>query len=257
MDQIPNILACDVGNTTIRLACVNGDEIGPIKQLKIGDLSGLGDVLDQLWAHMPNPKTMVACSVNPTGLKALEAAAAEVPGRKVLVIGTDLPLPIEMDLPHPESVGADRICCAVAAYDQLGVACVVADFGTAITVDCVSGDGVFLGGAILPGIKMGAAGLAEKTAALPKVTPTNPDWVFGKDTAQAIIGGLVFGARGALRCLVESYATQLGHWPVVIATGGDAELVCADRNVSDMVQAIVPELTLRGAAIAYYRTLAK
>jgi len=255
MNDIPHILACDVGNTAIRLAHVHGDELGPVRRLTVGNLGALGDVISELWDSMPQPKKIVVSSVNPAALKALEAAAAQVPGREVLVIGRDLPLPIDTALPHPQNVGVDRLCAAVAAFDRLGVACIVADFGTAITIDCVNNEGVFLGGAILPGLRMGAEGLQSKTASLPLVEPVEPDWVFGKDTRQAIAGGLIFAARGALRYLVEAYATELGHWPLVIATGGDAELVCRDAETRGLIQAIVPDLVLRGAAMAYYRTL--
>jgi len=133
------------------------------------------------------------------------------------------------------------------AHFRLETACVVADFGTAITIDCVNDEGVFLGGAILPGLSMGAAALAAGTERLPEVAPAAPDWVFGRDTREAIVGGLVYGARGALRELAEAYATALGRWPPVIATGGDAELVCKG---SEIVQAIVPDLCLMGVALA-------
>ena len=92
-------------------------------------------------------------------------------------------------------------------------------------------------------------------AQLPRVELGPVDWVFGKDTRQAILGGIVLGARGALRELVEAYATELGHWPIVILTGGDAKLICPDPNASSLVQAIVPELSLRGVAMSFYRML--
>jgi type III pantothenate kinase len=102
---------------------------------------------------------------------------------------------------------------------------------------------------------MQAEALNEHTAALPRVVPGEPEGVFGKDTEQALRMGLVGGARGALRGLVESYATELGHWPVVILTGGDAELVGGPLVEAGLVQAVVEDLTLRGVAMAYYRTL--
>jgi type III pantothenate kinase len=135
------------------------------------------------------------------------------------------------------------------------VACVVGNFGTAITIDCVSDEGVFLGGAILPGLSMGSAALHGGTGQLPPVELAAPDWVFGANTRQAIVGGLIYGARGALRELTEAYATKLGRWPIVIITGGDAALICPDPSGSELVQAIVPDLVLRGVAIAYYKTL--
>lgn len=255
--KIPSVLAVDVGNSAIHFAHVQGDAVTPVQTRRIGDLAGLGAALMELWKQVPAPRKIVAASVNPTGLKALEAAAAENLSDAVLVIGRDLPLPIDTKLEHPEQVGVDRLCAAAAAFDRLGVACVVGDFGTAITIDCVSDEGVFLGGAILPGLGLGAASLKSGTAQLPQVELVQPDWVYGQDTRQAIVGGLVFGARGALRELVESYATQLGSWPLVILTGGDAELICPDPNESGLVQAIVPDLVIRGVAAAYYRTLVK
>ena len=255
MEQIPSVLACDVGNTTVRFARVKGEDVEMLGSMRIGDLSGLGEALAGVWEEMPAPRKLVAASVNPPALKALEAAAAEAIEQETLVIGRDLPLPIDTDLSHPENVGVDRLCVAAAAFDQLGGACVVADFGTAITIDCVNDQGVFLGGAILPGLAMGAEVLQRNAALLPEVDLAEPDWVFGKDTRRAIVGGLVFGARGALRHLVEAYATEMGHWPLVIATGGDAKLVCGNASESEVVQAIVPDLCLRGIAMGYYRTL--
>jgi len=257
MDEIPSVLACDVGNSAIHFAAVRGQDVAQMHTAPIGELTDIGAMLAETWRQMPAPKRIAAGSVNPPALKALVAAAAENLGEEVLVIGRDLPMPIETDLQEPGAVGADRLCCAAAAFDHIGVACVVADFGTAITVDCVNDEGVFVGGAIMPGLEMAAASLAAGTALLPKVEPQEPSWVFGKDTHQAIVGGLVFGARGALRGLVEAYATQLGHWPVVIVTGGHARLVCGDPNGSELIQARVDDLAIRGVAIAYYKSLAE
>jgi type III pantothenate kinase len=255
--EIPNVLACDVGNHSVHFAHVCGDDAGDVRTMPVGRLAGLGAALAELWDEIPQPRKLVACSVNPAALKALEAAADERLGQAVLVVGRDLPLPMPTELTSPQSVGTDRLCAAVAAYDRLGTACVVADFGTAITIDCVSPEGVFLGGAILPGLNMQAAALHEKTAQLPQVQLQPVDWVFGRDTTQAIVGGILAAASGALRELVESYATALGQWPTVIATGGDAELVRSRSGEGEIIQAVVPDLTIRGAALAYYNSLLK
>lgn len=260
-EQVPSVLACDVGNTAIRIAHVKGNTVAGMKRFRVGELGELGVALADLWDSMPLPKHMVACSVNPSALKALEAAAgenihaADGRGEPVLVIGRDLPLPMDVQVTSPSAVGVDRVCAATAAFDRLGVACVVADFGTAVTVDVVNPEGEFMGGAIMPGLGLSAAALHDRTAQLPLVELVEPHWTIGRDTKQAIVGGLVFGARGALRELVERYATELGHWPVVIATGSDAELVVGNVSENELVQAIVPDLVLRGIAAAYYRSL--
>ncbi len=253
--DIPNVLACDVGNCAVHFAHVHGDDVTEMQVIPVGQFSRLSPALSELWNTIPEPRRVVAVSVNPSALKALEAAASECIGQPVLVVGRDLPLPMSTDLPNPQTIGTDRMCAAVAAYDRIGAACVVADFGTAITVDCVNAEGVFLGGAILPGLSMSVDGLHDKTAQLPRVRMRAASWVFGKDTSQAIISGILAAARGALRELTEAYATELGQWPTVIVTGGDAKLVCNRLGSGEIIQAIVPDLTIRGAALAYYNSL--
>ncbi len=256
-DSIPSVLACDVGNTNIRLAAVAGEDVSDMRVVPADSPAELANALSDLWESMSDPRRVAAASVDPAALAVLEAAVDGAIDQHVLLVGRELALPIAADLPAPESVGADRLCAAVAAYDRLGGACVVADFGTAITIDCVSDAGVFLGGAILPGVSMAADSLAEYTAQLPRVTPAAPGDVFGKSTVEAIRNGLIALARGALRDRVEAYAAELGHWPLVVCTGGDAELIVGDLEHSELVQAIVADLTLRGIAIAYYKSLVK
>lgn len=257
LDSIPSVLACDVGNTNIRMATVCGEDVSDVRVVPADQPNALAKAAADLWKDLADPRYVAAASVNPAALATFEAAVDDAIGQKVLLVGRDLPLPIATDLPSPESIGADRLCAAVAAYDRLGDACIIADFGTAITIDCVSDDGAFLGGAILPGVFLAAASLAEHTAKLPQVTPAQPENVFGKNTIEAIQNGLIASARGALRDRVEAYAGELGHWPLVICTGGDAELIVGDVEHNELVQAVVEDLTLRGIAIAYYKSLTK
>lgn len=241
------VLAIDVGNSRVSMACVSNENVSQVLRFGPADPAA-GDAMEEICTRQPTPQCIVACSVNSANLDIVAAAARDRLDRELLVVGQDLPLPIQTDLPQPQRVGTDRLCAAAMAYHRLRQACVVADFGTAVTIDCVSQEGVFLGGAILPGLGMGADALARGTAALPRVALARPDWVFGKDTAQAIVGGLVYGARGALRELAEAYATALGSWPQLILTGGDAELV---GKGCDFVDSIVPDLALMGVALAY------
>ena len=241
------VLAIDVGNSRVSLGWAPDEEVRDVQRVAAADLAdAIGDALQGLWAKMPSPGVVVASSVNSATSDMISRAAADRLGRDLLLIGRDVPLPIETALDEPQHVGTDRLCAAAMAYHRVGQACVVADFGTAVTIDCVDGEGVFLGGAILPGLNTGAEALARSTA-LPKVALRRPDWVFGRDTPQAIIGGLIYGARGALREMVELYATELKLWPQLILTGGDAELVA---DGCDFVDAVVADLTLMGVALA-------
>jgi len=147
----------------------------------------------------------------------------------------------------------DRVCAAAAAYDKIQQACAVVDFGTAVTVDLVDDEGTFIGGAILPGLKLQLRALHEHTAQLPTVDPAFPELPYGRDTIEAMQTGVCRGMAGAVRGLVEGYATHLNRWPQVIATGGDAALMAP---YCDFLDNVVSDLTLRGAGLAYTKYLA-
>jgi len=181
----------------------------------------------------------------------VKSAVQSVTGGRALVIGDVIPLPMATDLIDASTVGCDRVVSAAMAYERMNRAVVVADFGTAITIDCVGEEGVFLGGAILPGLAASAKAMHQTTAALPLITdPKLGEKPWGRTTDEAISTGLLATATGALRDLVERYATELGVWPEVIATGGDAERIVAH---CDFIHAVVPDLLLMGIELAYER----
>jgi len=127
-------------------------------------------------------------------------------------------------------------------------AVVVADFGTATTIDCVNRQGIFLGGVIMPGMKLSAMSLHEHTFALPEVEIQVPEENYGTNTVSAIQNGIYYGALGALRELVERYATQLGYWPQVVVTGGFSKMIA---EKCDFIDSVVPDLCLFGLFQAY------
>jgi type III pantothenate kinase len=135
-----------------------------------------------------------------------------------------------------------------AAYEQMAKACVVVDAGTAVTVDCCNDTGDFLGGAIAPGARTMLQSLHEKTARLPQVELAVPSGAFGKNTREAMLQGVYHGVRGMVRELVEQYATELGNWPDIIATGGDAQMLFEGW---ELIHAVSPDLTLYGIALAF------
>ena len=250
--RMANVLALDVGNTHVTVGAVRGEAVYVQRKVGVQSLDELPAVLQQVWDAMAKPRRVVACSVNAPVLERVKAAVQEALDEPVAVIGRDVPLPIVTALEEPEKVGTDRLCCAAAAYGRLQQACVIVDVGTAVTIDCVNDEGVFLGGSILPGLAMQAAALHEGTEQLPEVTIGEPEWVFGGNTEQAIVGGIVYGVRGAIRERVEAYANELNKWPLVICTGGDAGLIKLEEG---FVQATVQGLCLIGIARAFYQSL--
>lgn len=158
-------------------------------------------------------------------------------------------LPLAVDVEFPEKVGMDRLLAAVAANARREPerAAVVVDFGTAITVDFVDADGVFRGGAIMPGAEIAADALHTYTDALPRVTlsPQAEIPPVGKNTHQAIQAGLYWSAVGAIRELTAQITKNLARPPHLFLTGGAAELVA--RNLGDQTHwRHVPEMVLEG-----------
>ncbi len=172
-------------------------------------------------------------------------------GHPMLVVGPALKtgMPIRYDNPH--EVGADRLANAVAAYERIGDACVVVDFGTAITYDVVSAAGEYLGGIITPGAEISIDALYERAAKLPKVELREPRALIGKTTVDAIRSGIVHGFAGQVDGIVRRLRAELGQDTTVIATGGLAGvLVPFIRETIDDVDDL---LTLTGLRLIWER----
>jgi type III pantothenate kinase len=158
-------------------------------------------------------------------------------------------MPIRID--NPREVGADRLVNSVAAYDRLQRACVVVDFGTAITYDIVSDAGEYLGGIITPGAEISMEALYERAAKLPRVEMIEPRALIGKSTVEAIRSGIAFGFAGQLEGIVRRLRAEMGEDTPVIATGGLAGAVVPySRETVDLVD---PTLTLTGLRLIWER----
>ena len=189
-------------------------------------------------------------------------------------------LPIGINYPKPEQIGADRLANAVGAHALFGSPCIVLDFGTAVTFDVIAsaddrkevqapaGDGAsaqraggvqahvddnkgvqapsYQGGVIAPGLASMTEGLANRTALLPHITLQEPDFVIGKSTEQAMLAGAVYGYRGLVREILHNLHKEFSTKPLVVATGGDAPLITSGLNEIDH---LAPDLTLNGLRI--------
>lgn len=250
VQPVDALLVIDVGNSRVGVGVWDDDGLHDVRRVDARDEHAWRAVLAELWqstAHAPR-RAVVIGSVSPRTAAALAALVEDVCEVEPLRIRDDLPLPMPVEVENPQEVGIDRVCAAAAAFDRLQQACAIASFGTATTIDCVSSDGRFLGGAILPGLDLSCEVLHEGTAQLPRVQAERPNGPFGKNTQQAIVNGVVYGAVGALREIVERYATELGEWPQLVLTGGNAPLV---KGQADFVDSVVPDLCLMGIALAY------
>ncbi len=199
----------DIGNTRTRAALFDGKRVRPLNGRAV-----------ELWVGARVGRARAPCGT--------------------LLLGRDFPPLVRNRAVHPETVGADRLAQASAAWARAKGACVVVSMGTAITIDVVSREGGFLGGLIAPGLRTMARALHEFTAKLPEVEPVRKRSALGRHTREAIQCGISLAAEGLLRRALEEHRGKK-----VFGTGGDAPLF------RDLLDEVVPELCLEGIALSY------
>lgn len=187
-------------------------------------------------------------TVVPALRPALRSAARSLGAARTLEVGPGTRLGLRLAVRTPSEVGADRVLNALAARVRHGAPCVVVDFGTATTFDCVSRRGDYLGGAILPGPRLAAKALRLHTAKLPEVPVAPTRRVIGKDTVECIQAGLYWGYLGTIeRVLRMTLAEMRAPRAKVVLTGGLAPLF--SRHFPKAV--FEPDLTIQGLRLAF------
>jgi len=155
---------------------------------------------------------------------------------------------LQISYDNPRDVGADRIADAVAAINLYGKPVIIVDFGTATVFDAISKDGIYLGGAIAPGINVAAEALFLNTSQLRRVELVAPKSAIGQNTSTALQAGLVLGYAGLVTGLVERFKAELGEEAKVIGTGGLATVISKEADIFDDIN---QDLTLIGLHMIY------
>ncbi len=226
------LLVVDVGNTQTHLGTFDGEELvrhWRFATVRESTADELGATLRNLLAlrgmTFSDLTASIVSSTVPQLAPEWSGMAERYLNHPMPVVGPGVRtgMPIRMD--NPREVGADRLVNAVAAYERVGGACVVVDFGTAITYDCVSPDGEYLGGIISPGVEISMEALTVRAAKLPKIDLVPPRALIAKSTVEAIRVGVIYGFAAQVDGIVGRLLAELGPETRVIATGGLATAI--------------------------------
>jgi type III pantothenate kinase len=251
------LLAVDVGNTQTHLGAFDGEELvrdwrlGTVQSATADELAGtISRLLELDDLSFESLDGAIVSTVVPQLGPEYEHLTERYLGRACLLVGPTLKtgMPILVDNPH--ELGADRLVNAVAAYDKVHGACVVVDFGTALTFDPVSADGEYLGGIIAPGVEISMEALTNRAAALPKIDLAEPRALIGKTTIDAIRSGVVYGYAGQVDGIVRRLRAEMGADIETIATGGLAEHIVPFTEEIDETDDL---LTLTGLRLLHER----
>jgi type III pantothenate kinase len=244
-------LAIDIGNTATKFGIFDGETLLsksaiPTKKDYTNEqiLLAIGEGLD-----LPIERAL-ACSVVPEADEAIGILVAEKCGVETIFVNNELDLGLTVNYEPLTAVGTDRLVNCFAAAEKFGVPCIVCSFGTATTIDVITGNRKLIGGLIAPGMATMAKALYLNTSKLPDVMIEEPPSIIANNTIDSIRSGVFFGQIGMAEGLIERIFEALDERPTVVATGGFAETVEDNSSVIDFVD---ENLLLEGLNLLFKR----
>jgi type III pantothenate kinase len=239
------LLCVDIGNTNITFGIFKG-----MRLLKVFDIPTDRYAFIKLKRALGRVKVRnsIICSVVPQITGKLAYNLRNLTKTRPQIIGKDIFVPIKNRYRKPKEVGQDRLVNAYAATRLYGTPAIAIDFGTGVTFDIISKKGEYLGGMILPGLKISLEALHMRTALLPNVKLDNPKELIGRDTKNSILSGIVYGYAALTDNLIVKIKNKIGRNAEVIATGGSSVFI---SRYCRMIKRVCPDLTLKGMMLIH------
>src|SRR2546428_2066333 len=250
------LLAFDIGNTETTVGLFANDRLEAHWRLHSTPYRTPDEWAAAFTAHLTQAghstqevRAAIVASVAPQVTQSLCDGIVVATTREPVLVDARSRLPIVLDVDEPLTVGADRIVNTLAAVQLFKNDTIVVDFGTATTFDCITADGRFIGGVIMPGLRTASDALIRNTPKLPATGLTPPAHVIGRRTEDCIRAGVLLGAAERVDGIVRRIKAEWpnGNTPQVIATGGLASLVAP---LARAIESVHPDLTLAGLRIA-------
>jgi type III pantothenate kinase len=253
------VLVFDVGNSNIKIGFYKNEKLIQSARFsteagKTSDEYGLMLVNAFNYAGMDTDDVegAIMSSVVPSINYTIEHMVRTFFGLELVSVGPGTKTGMNILYDNPKEVGADRIVTSIAAYEKVKEACIVVDFGTATSFNVVNKSGSFLGGAIMPGIKVSMEALVENASKLPRIELVQPETSIGKNTVSNMQSGIVNGFVGSVDNIVHLMQEEIGG-ARVMATGGLARLIAP---LSKTIEQIDGKLALQGLLTVYKRNKA-
>lgn len=251
------ILAVDVGNTNIVLGCIEDGNILSVVRVQTDPNMTADEYIlkltDILQIYDIDPKSfegVIMSSVVPPVTGRLQRAIQFVTGHECMMVGPGMKTGLNVRIDDPGTLAGDIVVGSVAAMCCYGAPCIVLDMGTANTIVAIDGRNCYLGGAIIPGVKLSYAALSAGASLLPEISITAPKSCIAKNTVDSMRSGAVYGTAGMIDGMIERMEQELGERCTIVATGGIAQFVtphCKREIICDN------DLLLKGLWILYQK----
>ncbi len=251
------LLAIDIGNTNIVIGGIRDGEIlfeGRIAtdHIKTSDQYGveIKNILSLFDVRPAEVDDCIISSVVPPVFNSVRTGLVKLIGKEPMVVGPGVKTGLNIQMDTPSQVGSDRIVIAVAALAEFEPPLTLLDLGTATTIEVVGRGNTYLGGCIIPGVRVSLEALTSHTAQLPGIRLDRPRRVIGKNTVDCMRSGIMYGTAAMLDGMLDRVEEELGYPTTVVATGGMAQFVVPLCRRSIKVER---DLMLKGLSIIYQK----
>ncbi|MCH5260458.1 MAG: type III pantothenate kinase [Lachnospiraceae bacterium] len=253
------ILAIDIGNTNIVIGCIEGEQVRFVERVstnlsktELEYVVEFRTLFELYHIDIANITGSIISSVVPPLNNIVNAALLKLFQKEPLVVGPGLKTGLNILMDNPGQLGADLVVNAVAGLKYYGAPIIMIDMGTATTISVVDDKKNYIGGMILPGVKVSLDSLVNRTSQLPRISLEAPKKVIGKNTIECMKSGIVMGQAACLDGMIERIFDELGYEAPVVATGGLSGSIvpyCKREIIYDN------ELTLKGLGIIYHKNV--
>ena len=255
------LLAIDIGNTNIVIGGIKDNQIVfeariATDRSKTSDQYAVDikDILSLFDVKAEDIQDCIISSVVPPVFNSVRTGILKVTGKSPMVVGPGLKTGLKIHMDNPAQVGSDRIVIAVAALAEYKPPLIRMDLGTATTLEVVGEDNSYLGGCIIPGVRISLDALTSRTAQLPGIRLERPKRVIGKNTVDCMRSGIMYGTAAMMDGMLDRIEGELGTSATVVATGGIAQFIIplCHREIK-----LEKDLMLKGLNLIYQKNKGK